>query len=369
MRMLAELAVRAGYQVTALDYFGDVDLQALCPSRSLRRDTHHPYTADALAQAGFDLTAPSLVYGASLENHPEVVARLSQGRNLLGNSPDVLAAVRDPLRLALVLQDQGFACPQTVAVAQLPLPASGRSWLWKPLKSGGGHGIRPWLGGALPAEGILQERVAGPVCSAAFVGNGRQAVLLGLTEQLIGRRVFGATGFRYCGNLLPPRLEPAQVKRLLVELQALVNYLTDVFNLRGLNGLDFVWHRDRVWTLEVNPRPSASLELIDRAYDLRVFEAHVRSCNGQLPAFDLTQALTQKTAAGKAILFATHDVTVGDSSDWLAQDLRDIPHNGEQIGARQPVCTILAQGATPTDCWRRLQTKAKQIKQELERTP
>jgi len=36
MRMLAELAVPAGYyEAIALDYFGDVDLRALCPSVSL----------------------------------------------------------------------------------------------------------------------------------------------------------------------------------------------------------------------------------------------------------------------------------------------------------------------------------------------
>lgn len=368
MRMLAELAVRAGYQVTTLDYFGDVDLQALCPSRSLRRDYQLPYTAAALAQAGLDLTAPSLVYGASLENHPEVVGQLSQGRNLLGNAPAVLAAVRDPLRLAAVLQAQGYACPQTVAVDQPSASVTGRRWLWKPLKSGGGHSIRPWSGGARPPEGILQERLAGLVCSAAFVADGQQAVLLGLTEQLIGRRTFGASGFRYCGNLLPPRLGPAQIQAILAEVQPLVNDLTAAFKLRGLNGLDFVWDRDRVWTLEVNPRPSASMELIDRAYGLRVFEAHVRSFAGQLPGFDLAEALTQPTAAGKAILFAEQDLTVGNTSDWLAQDRRDIPHRSEQIKARQPICTILTSGPTSADCWRQLQAKARQIKSELTRT-
>ena len=37
-RMIAELAVGAGYDVVALDRFGDLDLQRLCPSVSVLRD-------------------------------------------------------------------------------------------------------------------------------------------------------------------------------------------------------------------------------------------------------------------------------------------------------------------------------------------
>ena len=36
--MLAELGVRAGHEIVALDRFGDLDLQQLCPSVSVLRD-------------------------------------------------------------------------------------------------------------------------------------------------------------------------------------------------------------------------------------------------------------------------------------------------------------------------------------------
>ena len=120
IRMLAELAVKAGYQVTALDYFGDVDLEAICPTRSLRRDYGSGYSAEALANASQDIPAPSVVYGASLENHPAAVTRLMRDRLLLGNAPEVLEPVRDPDRIAAVLSEKGFPFPQTVAAARPP---------------------------------------------------------------------------------------------------------------------------------------------------------------------------------------------------------------------------------------------------------
>jgi predicted ATP-grasp superfamily ATP-dependent carboligase len=365
MRMLAELAVRAGYPVMALDYFGDADLGVLCPRRSLLRDYGLPYSVTELVNAAGDLAASAVVYSANLENYPAEVARLSQGRRLLGNSPETLALVRDPARLAAALHARGFAFPETIMAGTSERPNLARSWLWKPLNSGGGRGVRLWRNGHVPEEGILQERLAGMVGSAAFVANGREAVLLGVTEQLVGQPAFGASGFHYCGNLAPPRLPPDELAALLAEAWAIVSHLSQTFGLWGVNGLDFIWQAGRVWTLEVNPRPSASLELLDLAYGLRVFAAHVQSFNGHLPHFGLEQALANGSAAGKAIVYAPHAVNVGDTSDWAAEGIRDIPHPYEQIRRRQPICTLLTTAATPDACLHQLRAQAAALRTRL----
>jgi len=365
VRMLAELAVKAGYPVLALDYFGDADLEALCPSLSLRHDYNQKYSATALVDAAADVDAPTVMYGASLENHPTEVARLARGRRLLGNQPDSLSRVRDPRLLAKAVRAAGCAFPQTFLPETRVPPGEFHRWLWKPKRSGGGHGIRPWDGEAVKNDGLLQERIPGMAGSAVFVANGQRAVLLGLTEQLVGRRAFGATGFGYCGNLVPPRLSPAELTSLFKETETLVAHLTQTFGLWGLNGLDFIWRQGRTWTIEVNPRPSASVELIQLAYGLPVFEAHVRAFEGALPDFKLRQALERGLAAGKAIFFAPHDVQLGDTSRWPAQGIRDVPHPGEQIKRQHPVCTLLTTGATPAACLRRLYSKAARLKRQL----
>jgi predicted ATP-grasp superfamily ATP-dependent carboligase len=369
IRMLAELAVRAGYAVVALDYFGDADLQALCPGRSLLRDDGLSYSAAALVNAAKDIEAPAVVYSANLENFPAEVARLGQGRQLLGNTLETLAQVRDPARLAATLHAGGFAFPETVFQGSGRTLDPTRSWLWKPLHGGGGHGVRLWRNGRSPEGGILQESLTGMVGSAAFVADGRQAVLLGLTEQLVGRRAFGATGFHYCGNLVPPRLPSDELTALLQEVRAITAHLTRNFGLRGLNGLDFIWYRGHAWTLEVNPRPSASLELLDLSYGLHTFAAHVRSFSGQLPGFELEQALVHGIAAGKAIVYAPYDAVTGDTSDWPAWGMRDIPHRDEPIKRRHPVCTILTEARSPAACLLQLQERAAKLKTWLKPAP
>lgn len=367
--MLAQLAVRAGYAVTALDYFGDADLRAACPGRSLLRDYSLPYSAASLVHAATELDAPAVIYSANLENFPAEVARLAQGRELLGNRPETLAQVRDSARLAAALRAGGFAFPETVFSGAGQALDPGRRWLWKPLAGGGGHGIHFWSGERRIGEGIFQEYLPGLVGSAAFVANGRSAVLLGLTEQLIGQPALGASGFTYCGNLVPPRLPAEELSALLFEARALVSYLTKTFHLRGLNGLDFIWQGGHAWTIEINPRPSASLELLDLAYGLPVFDLHVRSFSGDLPEFDLAEVLTVSPAAGKAVVYAPANIRVGDTGAWASQNICDIPHSGELIQQGSPVCTLLAVGDTPEACLWQLHTRAAQLNSRFEVTP
>ena len=210
-------------------------------------------------------------------------------------------------------------------------PAAGR-WLSKPLRGGGGIRVRDWSGEALPTGTYLQEYVDGLACSAAAVGDGHDAVILGLTEQLVGRRAFGVSGYRWCGNIVA---EPAGLRK---QAREICSRLAAEFGLRGLFGVDFIWDGERAWTLEVNPRPTASLEVIETAYGVDVFDAHLRGCAGELPPVEPARS----GVAGKAVVFATRDVVAGD-----LRGVRDVPHPGERIAAGHPICTIVSSADDP----------------------
>ena len=233
--------------------------------------------------------------------------------------------MRDPQRLASALRDAGLPYPRTFAAAPAIARAAGcasrcAAAAAPACASGAAARCRPGT--------VVQERIDGVPCSAAAVGDGVDAVVLGLTEQLVGRRAFGVRGYRWCGNLVPPR---RAADALLEQARAICSCLAAAFALRGLFGVDFVWDGERAWTIEVNPRPTASLEAIEAAYGVGVFDAHLRGCAGELPQVEPARG----GAAGKAVLFATEDVIVGDSERWLARGVRDVPHPGERIAAGQ----------------------------------
>jgi len=343
-RAIAESAVRAGCDVIAVDFFGDLDSKRIGANISLR-DRGLDYSAAALARVARDVSYDALAYCGSLENHPDVVAEMSQGKFLLGNAPETLRRVRDPAVLLESLAARGFLVPRTFAVGyDGEMPTGGR-WLVKPAAGGGGHGIRVWQGEALHGSQILQEHVPGIPASAVFVGDGRQSILLGWSELLPA-----PAGFRYSGNLLP--LEAPRTA--LDEVRCLAEALTEEFGLIGVNGVDFVLNGERPVVLEVNPRYSASMELVERAAGISVFRAHLDACSGRLPDARYPSALDAALGSGhchgKLIVYARKRVSAVDSSRWIERGVRDVPHPGEVIEAGHPICTVLGSDPIRAEC-------------------
>jgi predicted ATP-grasp superfamily ATP-dependent carboligase len=366
-RMLAELATREGYEVFALDRFGDLDLQRLCPSVSLLRDLGASGGMAELVDAAGGIRAEGVVYGAGLENRPDLVARLAAGRTLLGCAPETLRGVRDPAVLGASLSTAGFAYPRTFSAADAPVWADrARRWLRKPVRGGGGRGVREWRGGRLADGLVVQERISGLACSAVAIADGRSAALLGVSEQLVGRRGLGARGFKWCGNLVPPRLPADQRRALTRTAQALCAHLAAAFGLRGAFGVDVVWDGARPWVVEVNPRPVASLETIEAVHGVRSFAAHMEACAGRLPPDGTARSVAGRArAAGKAVLYATENVQAPDTRDWPARGIRDVPHAGEPIAAGRPICTLVAIGRSPEAVLDDLEARAAALRHEL----
>jgi predicted ATP-grasp superfamily ATP-dependent carboligase len=318
-----------------------------------------------LVDAAEEIAAPSVAYGAGLENQPALVARLAAGRELLGCLPATLERVRDPALLGASLRAAGLAYPATFGAKDATRRADrSRRWLRKPVRGGGGRGVRVWRGGALDGQVVVQEHIAGLACSAAAVASRGSAVVLGLSEQLVGHRGLGARGYAWAGNVAPPRLRAAEQRALAVAAQAICAHLAAAFELHGLFGVDLVWDGDRAWVVEVNPRPTGSLECVQAAHGVGVFAAHVAACaGGPLPIASGSAA----QAAGKAIVFATQDVRVGDTRDWPARGIRDVPHPGEPIAAGHPICTVISLQASPDAVLADLEGRAATLRGELAR--
>lgn len=327
-RMIAQLAVCDGYAVTALDRFGDVDLRAVAEVTTAA-------TSDAMAARARDVDADAVVYGAGLENRPDLVAQLCEGRELLGTPPEQLPAVRDPWAVGAAARAVGARAPESRSVARPPVRAPGATWLRKPQRGGGGRGVREWRGGRLRAAEILQRRIHGLSCSAVAIGDGRRATVLGLTEQL-----HRSPGFHWIGNLTPPRLPAGEQDELDGRLRAVCAEVAARFGVRGAFGVDAIWDGHHAWVLEVNPRPSAALELFGPG----AFEAHLRGARGLgLPRAGSPPAA--RCAKVKLVLFADRDVRAPDPTWWPPDLVRDIPRAGEAISRGAPVCTLVSATA------------------------
>jgi predicted ATP-grasp superfamily ATP-dependent carboligase len=366
-RAAAFSALRAGLRPWCADLFADHDLQARC---------HVVQLSPAEYPNGFvkiSAQAPSgpWIYTGGLENRPEIVEKISQGRPLWGNIPEVLAVVRSPLAVARKLKAAGIPCP---CIHLLPeeISSQGR-WLVKPWGSAGGAGIHYWSGKDIrQSRGrkvYYQEFIEGLPCSAVFVGDGRQARLLGATRQLVAESWLHAAPFHYCGSIGPLSLATAQRSAL----ENIGETLVKEFHLRGLFGVDFILSEESPWPVEINPRYPASVEILEYALGVTALAAHRRVFDSDAPEPRSQKNNPTPTILGKAILFARTALIFPKEGPWLQElpnspscnelpDSADIPPVGRFIPAGKPILTLFCRSSTTEECLKSL----KQIARDLD---
>jgi predicted ATP-grasp superfamily ATP-dependent carboligase len=155
--------------------------------------------------------------------------------------------------------------------------------------------------------------------------------------------------------------------KLFARAAALAQVVTEEFGLVGVNGIDFIANDGVPFPIEVNPRYSASMELVERALGISIFDLHVRGCMGPFSAADAIMPATPDGAFGKAVVYARDIVTLGDTTPWLDDaSVRDIPHPGERIGRGRPVCTVFARGDDAVSCYAALVRRAEQVYDAIE---
>jgi predicted ATP-grasp superfamily ATP-dependent carboligase len=364
-RAAAESAARAGFNVTALDAYADLDQHPAVRALSLPRDFGRSFSPEAIAAVAPGLPSDAVVYLSSLENHPKVVDVLTARRALWGNRSEVLRRVRDPQLLAHACMARGIPSPRVITSQQSTEDRHEiERWLIKPRVSGGGHGVRAWSAHEpVTRSHYLQEFIDGTPGSVVFVAAGGRGVAFGTSRQLIGESFFGASGFRYCGNIAIPEIDNS----LTAALAALVDAVTDAFPLVGVGVIDFMATDKGLHPIEVNPRWSSSMELIERARGISLFGLHADACvRGVLPPFDLAQPPIARGAHGKAIVFARNDTVMPDTRRWLDDpSVRDVPRPGDHILSGQPICTVFAMGADDAECYAALVERAEEIYSEL----
>lgn len=351
-RAAAVSALRAGFDPFVIDLFADADTRRLCPV--LKCDpADYPHGFVPLASQ-----APPgpWMYTGGLENYPDVVAAISEARELIGNGPEVLAKVRDPYQLGATIRANGGCSPETIPVGTTP--PNGGTWLRKAVASAGGLHVRFAESGDFdPASAnvreCLQRFVAGRPMSALFRRDAGATWLFGMTAQLVGTDWLHAPPFGYAGNI--SREDAALARGMLTHMQAYAD-----FELRHCWGTDFMdLGSGRPWTIEVNPRYTAGAEVLEYATGLAFLG----------PAGPTTAA---RAVVGKGIYYAAAPLTFPASGPWddsLAcctdvwhrPDFADIPDAGATVETGQPVLTILAEAATEDECVAELRRRAAEL--------
>jgi predicted ATP-grasp superfamily ATP-dependent carboligase len=378
-RAAALSALRAGFSPRCIDLFADRDLAAVAPVTVLPAG-QYPHGMIPLLE--HEAAGIPVVYTGGLENHPVIYREIAQSRPFWGylhpqpfDAPD---SVRNPFALSHCCEQAGLFRP-ACAKAGAALPTDG-SWLCKPYAGAGGGRIVPWHGQEFShAENFYYERFqSGVPLAAAYAQQESKTEFLGVTRQLIGTSfLHSSTPFTYCGSVGPVECEEGSV----LQMQCLkLGPAVAPFDpyLRGLFGVDFLWDGYNAQVLEVNPRYTASMELLEWADPrLVLWHLHAQAFGGGHAGYRGTRdgAVGHAGVLTKGIYFAPRALQLPQSGPWdhdllptaeIWPSYGDIPSAGATFARGEPVMTLYAKGEDEAIALARLRKLADELDHMLD---
>jgi len=342
-RALAASARRAGYVPLVVDAFGDADTRALAGdarvlSGALRKGFGKADLLRALDELAQSAGSESigLILGPGFEDSPKVIGELAKRYRLLGCAAESVARANDPKAFFALLADLGIEHPSTVFE---PPQDTAAGWLTKRAGACGGRHIRRFRRGT-PARATLhryfQKEVEGEAISALAI-TGASGTAFAFTRSWSAPR--GREPYRFGGIVSAEELDPDLEARLIDACLALINPL----ELIGLVSFDFIVAGGGALLLEVNPRPGASLDVLDDAGGT-LLKAHISACRGEDAVEILARQWRPKPHAC-AYLYADNGAVEVGNMDWPGW-VSDVPPAGQCIENGDPIATVHAEADT-----------------------
>ncbi len=324
-RMLAQAAKNAGLKPLVIDLFADLDTQGCAAAFYRIPLLTEQHLAPAVDYFIHCYAVAHVIYGSGFEYCPESLNYLNSRLILLGNSPDTFVKLHNKPEFFSVLAALDIASPEVAFTA----PNDADDWLVKPMQGQGGMGIKRFLNNnTAKSPCYWQKYQAGTQHSVLFLANGQLMQVLGFNTQWTAGSS-GTEEFIFSGVTHSSDLSNEHKARVTDWLDKIV----PVFMLKGLNSLDFIQSGVNSYVLEINPRPSASMQL----YDGDLIIDHIRASQGELSDYNFVQ----NGYSAYQIVYADRDVLIPEAFLWPDWCM-DLPEPGSLIQTGQPVCSIIA---------------------------
>ncbi len=325
-RHVARSAHRAGFLVSAVDHFCDLDLEWYTRDRIRFEELED--LPDAIAEICSRHRFDFLVLTSGAEDLPA-------GLPILGTPRDIVGKFLDKLATQHFFEELGVPVPGLLPGGEYPA-------FFKPRRGAGG-----WRNAVIRSDAerqaweelypsvpyIRQKVVGGRPASVCCITDGSAARAIASNEQVL-RGIPGAE-FGFCGSVTPCTHPLAGV------MTTAALRIAAASGCRGTIGIDFMLGEDCL-AIEINPRFQATVDTVEAATGCNLFSLHAGACSGNLPA-----ALpVPGRFAARRILFSERDLVVRGSLARLSPIVADIPRPGTGFEEGQAIVSVYGSGPT-----------------------
>jgi methenyltetrahydromethanopterin cyclohydrolase len=352
-RMLTLAAKNTGLKPLVIDLFADQDTQIYALDFQQITDLTIASLAPAVDYFSQHYAVTQLIVGSGFEQYPDSLHYLHSRLILLGNTPETFIRVQNKVDFFAVLDKFNIPYPET----SFTQPNSTQEWLIKPNSGQGGVGIQRFQNTNLGLNSLMywQKYQHGSQHSVLFLANGQQVQVIGFNTQWT-IRLSDTEEFIFAGIINYCELSESHQTQIIDWLIKLV----PVFGLNGLNSLDFIHADGQSTVLEINPRPSASMQ----CYDANLLCRHIMTAS---PLQDWQSCLhppPQSGYTGYQIIYAEQDIQIPNGYIW-EHGAMDIPAAGAICKTGQPICSIIAHHSQAHAVLNELTLKQHTIKKGL----
>ncbi|NQY25643.1 MAG: ATP-grasp domain-containing protein [Piscirickettsiaceae bacterium] len=327
-RFLAQSASQAGYPVWVADCFGDQDTLAIA-ERWQQSPRFSELTSSIFLKILADLTQGEsclFIAGSGIELCYSLLEILPANITLVGNKPQTIKQIKTPALFFDLLGRLKLPYPDTY----LKRPLNNKRYLIKSASGLGGSHIQYSSHQTNISDAYFQCFIAGKSGSALILANGKSAQIISINQQFLSP--LKDMPFRL-GAIESPWNISKQHRQQLAQA---ANLITSELGLLGLNSLDFIISNNQLQLLEINPRPSASAELVSK--EIPIFHYHINACRGDLPSHAFEQEIKTMSLH---YFYAVHDCVIPIDIIW-PEECRDLPNTGAYIKDGQPICTFIS---------------------------
>jgi len=364
--------------IYCFDFFGDLDLKEIADYSFSLKENNIGFKTEKLYEAVKEFLIQNknknyyLIYGSDWDNHPELLYKLEQFKNLKirGNSAAVISKLnkKESLKdLFKIAEKFGFKTPdlfldQKKAIGSLN--KGKKSLIVKPYHSGGGLEIKiikELKNEEKNFEDILtkkkddfyfEEFIEGENRSCQFAADGENAEIMAFTRELKTAETNQnlENSFKYAGNLLIK-----EEKKEIKIIKEFIQNITSKYSLQGINGIDYIKNDQGIFFIELNPRFTAAVELLVPFCQEELLKIYLKN----EVANDYLKKYLEKDFAfsTKLIYYAEQDFKLKHDLRKIFQriknnkiannfiyskiEIKDLPIKGEKFDKGDPVFTLI----------------------------
>ena len=297
-----------------------------------------------------------LVIGSGFEGKYDVLRKANEILPLYANSLSVFKYLENSVLFFETLKLLEVPFPQ-VNLSADSFRDLGSDWILKDLGSSGGRGIKKPLGRKVKSSEYFQKQLPGMAVSLSFFADGQNIIPLGYSKPVTMKQ--SNLPFIFCGLDGPIKLNDS----VNGEALRITKLIVQKFKLRGFNGIDFLVSDKAVHFLDLNPRITASFEILQESYSYSFFEKHIHlthNVSGDTHLPKSFPAMQKKIISGFRVIYAESDFCMDEDYQELLfknKFLTNIPNRKYFFKKYEPVCSVFLRRNSLVELQRDLDEK------------